>query len=107
MAVIRKSQSFSNIAKKKESKNISVSLTRQPSQIEEMADVDFGTLDASKDGLIVSYDSNSNRFVLKTADQLLQTSSEDGDLPDEFVRSLEGELNLGQIQLETLDGGSF
>lgn len=107
MVVVRKAQSFSNVAKKKEPAKPLVQSVRQPSIISEMGDTSFGELDATKDGLIVSYDSTSNKFILTTADQLLSVSAEDTDLPDDFVRTLEGELNLGQIQIDNLDGGQF
>lgn len=107
MAVVKKAQSISKIAKKKEAAKPLVQSVREPSIISEMGDTSFGELDASKDGLIVSYDAVTDKFILKTADQLLSASAEDANVPDEFVRALEGELNLGQIQVESLDGGSF
>ena len=107
MTVVRKPQSGSNIAKKKLPPKPSVQSVRQPSIISEMGDTSFGTLDATKNGLIVSYNSSTNKFVLVTADQLLGVSAEDSDLPNDFVTTLEGELNLGQIQLDNLDGGQF
>jgi hypothetical protein len=106
MTVVRKAQSISNIAKKKETKS-KVQSVREPSIISDMGDTSFGTLDASKDGLIVAYDAETDKFILKTPDQLLSKSADDSILPDDFVSTLEGELNLGQIQVESLDGGSF
>lgn len=107
MAVVKKAQTISNITKKKEPPKPVVQSVREPSVISEMGDTSFGELDASKDGLIVSYDAGTNKFILKTADQLLSTSADDNILPDDFVSTLEGELNLGQIQLDNLDGGLF
>ena len=107
MAVIRKAQSFSNIVQKKELAKPPVQSARQPSIIQEMGDTAFGTLDSTKDGLLVSYDSTTDKFVLVTADQVLSTSSEDDDLPDDFITQLEQELDLGTIQIDNLDGGTF
>ena len=107
MAVVRKAQSSANILLKKEPTKPPVQSVRQPSQIEEMGDTAFGTLDASKDGLLVSYDSTTDKFVLVTPDQVLSISSEDNDLPDDFVTQLESELDLGTIQIDNLDGGTF
>lgn len=107
MAVVRKAQSSANILLKKEPTKPSVQSARQPSQIQEMGDTAFGTLDASKDGLLVSYDSTTDKFVLVTPDQVLSTSSEDNDLPDDFITQLESELDLGTIQIQNLDGGTF
>ena len=72
-----------------------------------MGDVSFGTLNETSDGLIMSYDSASDKFVLVSPDQVLSRSSEDNDIPDDFVSQLEQELDLGTIQVETLDGGTF
>jgi hypothetical protein len=107
MTVIKKPQSISNVAQKKQPKTSAVQSVREPSIITEMGDTDFGDLGPLKDGQIVSYDSTTNKFVLITADQLLGISAEDDVIPDQFVTTLEGELNLGQIQLENLDGGVF
>ena len=107
MAVVKKAQSVPKIARKNGVRKPAIQSAREPSIIREMGDTSFGELDASKDGLIVSYDAGTNKFILKTADELLSTSAEDSNIPDEFVRTLEGELNLGQIQVESLDGGVF
>lgn len=107
MTVVKKVQSISNITKKKQELKPKVQSSREPSVVTEMGDTDFGTLDETKDGLLVSYDAATNKFILKTPDELLSTSADDNVLPDDFVTTLEGELNLGQIQLDNLDGGSF
>jgi len=107
MAVVKKARATSSVIKKTQAKSASVISTRSPSQMEEMGDTDFGTLDATKDGYIVSYDSTTDKFVLITADQLLTTAAEDSDIDDSFITALEGEVNLGDVQLNTLDGGTF
>lgn len=107
MAVVKKAQSIANVARKAPAKTVKTQAIREPSIISEMGDVNFGDLGPESDGKIVSYDSTTNKFVLITADELLSVSAEDNDIPDEFVTALEGELNLGQIELDNLDGGSF
>ena len=107
MAVVKKAQSISNIAKKKAIRKVATQSVRQPSIVTEMGDVNFGTLSAADDGQIVSYDAATDKFILITADQLLSVSAEDSDIPDDFVTALEGELDLGEIQVESLDGGTF
>lgn len=94
------------IIRKKSSLNPSVRTVRQPTVIKEMGDVSFGTLDSSKDGLLVSYDSVTDKFVLKSSDSILQTSVEDNELPDEFITQLEQDIDLS-TQINELDGGSF
>jgi len=107
MAVVKKAQSISNVVAKKAVITRAVQSARQPSIIQEMGDTAFGTLDSTKDGLLVSYDSTTDKFVLVTADQVLSTSAEDDDLPDDFITQLEQELDLGAVQIDKLDGGTF
>ena len=107
MAVVKKVQSISNVAKKPKATAVKTQAVRQPSIISEMGDVNFGDLGAASDGQIVSYDAVTQKFVLITADQLLSVSAEDNDIPDELVTALEGELDLGTIQIDNLDGGTF
>jgi len=107
MAVVKKAQSISNVVAKKAVTTQTVQSSRQPAIISEMGDVNFGDLGEDADGQIVSYDAATNKFVLITADELLSVSAEDNDVPDELITALEGELNLGEIQIESLDGGTF
>ena len=107
MTVVRKTQSISNIARKKKVKVSTVESVRQPSSIQDMGDTAFGQLDATKDNLLVSYDSGSNKFILMTADELLSVAAEDNDLPDAFVKQVEQEVDLGEISVTSFDGGTF
>lgn len=107
MAVVKKAQSITRVIQKRIAEKPQVKSVRQPSTVQEMGDVSFGTLSETSDGLIMSYDSASDKFVLVSPDQVLSRSSEDNDIPDDFVTQLEQELDLGTIQVETLDGGTF
>lgn len=107
MAKVVSSSNPVSIVKKRKISEKKVSLSRVATDLQYMGDVDFGVLGEDKDGLLVSYDSVSDRFILVTPDQVLSESVSDQDLPDSFVRDLETELSLGQIALEKLDGGSF
>ena len=107
MPVVKKVTTANVVAQKKKVSTASVRSFRSPSTIAEMGDQNFGTLDASKDGLIVTYDSTSNKFVLISPDEALDTSASDGDISDSFVDQLEQELDFGQIQAGDVDGGSF
>ena len=104
MPIVRKAQSINNVAKKKDPAKVSVQSVRELALIKEMNDTSFGTLDASKDGLLMSYDSQTDKFVLVTADELLSSSVDDDDLPDDFIDRLEEELILPVTEL---DGGGF
>jgi len=107
MSVVKKASNSNVVRKKPTTQKSKVQSVRQPSEITEMGDTSFGTLDEAKDGLLVAYDANLDKFVLITADDLLIRSVEDEDLPDEFIDELEQELDLGQIAVGDIDGGSF
>ena len=107
MAVVRRAAQSRPTVKVTTPDKPSVLSTRQPSRLEEMGDTSFGTLDASKDGSVVTFDTTTNRFVLTTPDQVLATSTEDGDISDTFVSQLETELDLGDIVVDKIDGGGF
>jgi len=80
--------------------------TRQPSLIREMGDADFGTLNASKNGYVITYDSATNDFMLMSPDDVLVTSTST-PAPDEFIDQLEQQLDLGTITTGDIDGGGF
>ena len=106
MSVVRKSSSASRVTTKPSTNDAVIASIRNPSRIEEMGDTSFGALDASKDGMVVSYDNSTDRFILISPDDLLETSVEDNDLPDTFISTLESEIDLSQLQGD-LDGGGF
>ena len=107
MAKVVSSSNSPSIVRKKQISEKKVTLTRVATDLQLMGDVDFGNLDEDKDGLLVSYDAASDKFVLVDGDRLLLDSISDQDLPDEFVREVEDELSLGQIAIDNLDGGPF
>lgn len=106
MATVRKATQTSSITKKR-TVRASVASTRQKTLVQELVDTDFGELDSTKDGLVISYDSVADKFVLVSSDSILTTSAEDANISDSFVTQLESQLNLGDISVTTLDGGSF
>jgi len=107
MAKVVSSSNSPSIVRKKQISEKKVTLARIATDLQLMGDVDFGDLDEDKDGLLVAYDSASDKFILVDGDRLLLDSISDQDLPDEFVREVEDELSLGQIAIERLDGGAF
>ncbi len=104
MPIIRKASSAPRASIQKGETKPNIKSVRQPSVIREMGDTSFGTLDASKDGLLVSFDNTTNKFILVSSDDILSTSVDDIDLPDNFVDRLEEEL---EIEVEELNGGEF
>ena len=65
------------------------------------------TISNLKDKHVVRYNDTSKRFELVSVDEVLGTSQEDDDISDPFVTQLESELNLGDLQIDNLDGGEF
>ena len=107
MPVVKKVSTVNAVATKRKVSKVNVRSFRSPSQLEEMGDTAFGTLNASKDGLIVTYDSTTNKFVLTDPDESLNVAASDGDISDAFISQLEQELDFGAIQAGDVDAGSF
>jgi hypothetical protein len=107
MTVIRKASSSKQVALKKAVTKKRVASQRPISTLEELGDVNIDNPSSAQDGFLLAYDSATDTFNLISPDTYLSASVEDNDLPDDFVTQLEGELNLGNIQIENLDGGSF
>jgi len=118
------SRSSSNVIRSKISSTLSVtSSTTSPStvtskstsivnitenveftELRRLRDVNFGDLDSSKDGFIVSYNETSDKLELISADDLLVEAVEDNDLPDAFVEQVVEEASS---LTASIDGGSF
>lgn len=105
MAVVRKASNRRVVKRAPSSDKATIRTTRDPHSIEELGDTNFGTLDESKDGMVVSYDASTDKFILITADDVFIESASDDDIPDEFIDQVEAEVDLGTIALDDLDGG--
>jgi hypothetical protein len=91
----------------KTQKEKNVQFTRTATRFEQLTDSTFGNLaERTQDG-ILAYDSATDKFVLVSEDSLLSAAASDGDLPDDFIREIEDEVNLGDITIQSLDGGTF
>lgn len=77
------------------------------SRIRDLDNANFGTLNASKNGHVVSYDSATNTFILISADNVLSDSVLDSDLPNDFIDVMETEIDLDNVKFNGVDGGSF
>lgn len=107
MSVIRKASSANQVVLKKEVTKKNVISQRPISTLEELSDVSVGTPGTGQNGYLLAYDSATDTFNLISPDAYLSASVSDNDLPEDFITQLEGELNLGNIQIDNLDGGSF
>ena len=96
-----------SIIRKKATTSRKVASVTQASRVEELTDTNFGTLDSTKDGLVIAYDSATDKFVLVSADTVLNTTVDDSNISNTFVTQLESQLDLGEISVSNLDGGSF
>jgi len=106
MSNVRRSTSVSTSIGKKPVTKPSVRSVRQPSTLQEMGDTNFGALDASKDGLFVTFNNETSLFELLSADDLLVRAVEDNDIADQFIEVLEDEIDLGAVSSD-IDGGTF
>jgi hypothetical protein len=78
------------------------------SNIRDMTNADFGTLDSTKHKHMIVYDSASDTFVIRDMDTIFSSDQVlDGDLPDDFIDQIEEELDLGDMDISNIDGGSF
>jgi hypothetical protein len=78
------------------------------SQLQDMTNADFGTLDSTKNKNMIVYESASNTFVIRDMDTVLSSDQVlDGDLPGDFVDQIEEELDVNDMTISSVDGGSF
>lgn len=104
--VVQKATNRSTI-KTKTQQTKSVQFTRTATRFEQLTDATFGDLAERTTNGILAYDSTADKFVLIDDDSVLSNAASDGDLPDDFIAEVEDEINLGNITIESLDGGSF
>ena len=106
MTVVKKATNPGSVVSKRTA-STSVTSQLQRTKLSDMTDASFGTLDASCDGKFVSYDESIKKFTLVSADDLLVVSIEDDDLPDAFVSVVEDQIDLGEVSVSNVDGGTF
>ncbi len=107
MATVTKASSSGVSVTKKAVAKKKVESQRPISTLEELGDVSIGSPGSGQDGYLLAYDSATDTFNLISPDTYLSASADDNDLPDNFITQLENELDLGNIQVESVDGGAF
>jgi len=70
--------------------------------LSDLADVSVPDLPGS-DKFVLSYNATTQKYELVPADQVLENSASDADIPDTFINQLQVELD-NEIDV---DGGSF
>lgn len=104
--VVRKTTNRTTVrTKTQQTKN--VQFTRTATRFEQLTDSTFGDLAERTQNGILAYNSATDKFVLIDEDSLLSAAASDGDLPDDFIREIEDEVNLGDVAIQSLDGGTF
>ena len=113
MPVVRKASIATRVTVKREIGTISatgsrsVKLQRAAADIQDLGDVSLPSLGSGEDGHVLVYDSTLDKFKLVDPDVVLSASVDDNDLPDDFISQLEDEIDLGNVQLDEVDGGGF
>lgn len=108
MPVVRKASTANRVFIKKESSISSkkVSIQKAAANLDELGDVNVDPT-AAEDGFVLIYDAPTDKFILVDPDVVLSASVDDNDLPDDFIAQVEDEIDLGNVQLENVDGGGF
>lgn len=63
--------------------------------------------DSSKNKFVLQYRHSLGRFVLVSSDTFLSRTTDDSDIDDTFVAQLEQQIDVDNITVVDLDGGSF
>ena len=78
------------------------------SQIRNLSNANFGTLDSTKHKNLVVFDATTAKYVIRDMDAVLSSDQVlDGDIPDDFVDRIEEELDVNKMNISSVDGGSF
>ena len=80
--------------------------TNYVTQLRTLNDVQVDPLNSSKNKNVLKYDHSSGKFVLISADNILSGIST-GVVPNVFVSTVQGELDLTRIGSSGVDGGTF
>ena len=76
-------------------------------RIRQLSNLDVDPLTGAKNKYVMRYNGTSGKFDLIPFDIALEVSASDGDISDSFVDQLEEEIEVGEVQNFTYDGGSF
>ena len=74
----------------------------------DISNQNFGALGDSKNNNLVRYNAPIERYTLESEDNILASAQVlDGDLPDDFVTTIENQMDAANLDFSGLDGGSF
>ena len=77
-----------------------------PTRLRDLNDTDFDPLNQSKNKNVMRYNHSTGKFDVIDADIVLSKSSET-PLPDDFVDTVESEIDVNNITFTGIDGGVF
>ena len=78
-----------------------------PRNFRQLSDFGDTTLGVSKNKHVLRYNNSTGKFDLIPFDTALEKASEDRDINDTFVDQLEEQIEVGEVQNFTYDGGLF
>ena len=77
-------------------------------KLTDLSNVDFGTLNSSKNGELMRYDATTATYKLSSMKIIKQSGQVlDGDLPDDFIAQIEDEIDAANLDFDGVDGGGF
>ena len=78
-----------------------------PTRLRNLTDTNLSELSNLKNKNLVRYNNTTNRFELFSTNELLVTSTTDGNVSDSFVQQLEQEIDTSDIIARDVDAGTF
>ena len=75
-----------------------------PTRFRDLGSNNFGSLNASKNKNLVRYNATSGKFETITIDDLLGLVE---NIPETFTDFVEQNIDVNNLQLEGVDGGTF
>lgn len=78
-----------------------------PTRLRNLTDTNLSELSNLKNKNLVRYNNTTNRFELFSANELLVTSTTDGNVSGSFVQQLEQEIDTSDVIVRDLDAGTF
>jgi hypothetical protein len=78
-----------------------------PTRLRDTSNTDFPSLKATENNHIMRYNSSIDSFDLVSIDSITSISSEDGNTPNDFIDTLEQEIDPNNMTFLSIDGGSF
>ena len=75
-----------------------------PTRFRDLSSNNFGSLNASKNKNLIRYNATSGKFETITIDELLSFAE---NIPEAFTDFVEENIDVNNLQLESVDGGTF